>query len=81
MLIYGINFVQILGLDLDKIHYNNISSNGTVIFCFIELSSMLILAQYIKYPIEIQKVFKNGPKNKKYTIICSIIQLVHIFYK
>ena len=65
MLIYGINFVQILGLDLDKIHYNNISSNGTVIFCFIELSNMLILTQYIKYPIEIQKVFKNGPKNKK----------------
>ena len=81
MLIYGINFVQILGLDLDKIHYNNISSNGTVIFCFIELSNMLILTQYIKYPIEIQKVFKNGPKNKKYTIICSIIKLVHIFYK
>ena len=81
MLTYGINFVLILGLNSDKIHYNNISSNGTVIFCFIELSNMLILTQYIKYPIEIQKVFKNGPKNKKYTIICSIIQLVHIFYK
>ena len=80
MLSYGINFVLILGLYSDKIHYNNISSNGTVIFCFIELSNMLILTQYIKYPIEIQKVFKNGPRFKK-IIICSIMQLVHISYK
>ena len=39
------------------------------------------LTQYIMYPIEIHKVFKNGPKNNKYTIICSTVQLVHIFYK
>ena len=81
MLTYGINFVLILGLNSDKFLYNNISSNGTVIFCFIELSDMWKLTQYIMYPIEIHKVFKNGPKNKKNTIICYIVQLVHIFYK
>ena len=75
MLTYGINFVLILGLNSGKFHYNNISSNGTVIFLFIELSDMWKLTQYIMYPIEIHKVFKNGPKNKKkyhHLLYCAI---------
>ena len=69
MLTYGINFVLILGLISDKFHYNNISIKGTVIFCSIELSDIWKLTQY------------DGPKNKKYTINCSIVLLVQIFYK
>ena len=64
MLPYGMFLVLFLGLNSVKFHYNNISSEGTMIFCSIELSEKWKLTQCIMHTIKIYKVFRNGPKMK-----------------
>ena len=64
MLHYGRFLVLFLGLNSVKFHYNNISSEGKMIFCSFELSEKWKLTQYIMHTIEIYKALKNGPKMK-----------------
>ena len=64
MLPYGMFLVLFLGLNSVKFHYNNISSEGTMIFCSIESSDKWKFTQYIMHSIEICNMLKNGPKMK-----------------